>query len=261
MTHGLDDAIAQLEKLYNYGNELLDTLDNDFVKNSGLFEVVTYADRLVASPFASKEEKTLPPATIIKMDEFEKRVSEKTKAWSDKVTTKLNVVAPQARYRLSFNDIDLSVYSSNLLKPTAQGKRITNALAELKSRIKRLYSIIVDIEKSTQTAPTIQRASYDPVKRVLYFAGEEIGFYSNSVYPPEICRIMFANLSKEDWKLSDFFSLWNEDLNYITPSPKDWQRVQDVIRKLNQRIKKRTKISNLFILDSKSVHLNKNYIG
>lgn len=146
---------------------------------------------------------------------------------------------------------------------TEQGRRIEATLSNLESRIKTLYRIIIDIDETNEKhiAPEIQRASYDPVTRTLYFADKEIRFSKNAKYPPEICKLMFSDLKKNNWKLSDFYHLWPSGQDYETPTPEDWQRIQDVIRKFNKRIENKTKISDLFVFNGKSVHLNKNYIG
>ena len=136
-------------------------------------------------------------------------------------------------------------------------------LSNLESHIKTLYKIIVDIDEATEKhiAPMIQRASYDPVARTLYFAGIEISLTKNAKYSPEICKLMFSDLKKVDWKLSDFHHLWHPDNVYGIPVPEGWQRIQDVIRKFNKRIENKTKISDLFVFNGKSVHLNRDYIG
>ena len=257
----MSEDVSKLERLYLDGKELFEFLNDKFTKNSHLFEEMSYAERLMISPFASRDPKPLPQATKSKMDEFEKRTISSAEQWREKVAKELGKSAPRVRYRLSFNDIKTNIYKDPIRRPSEQGKRIVDCLNELESRLNNLYTIIAEIDRlGDNVEPRIQRASYDPAKRILYFAGEEIRFYSNSIYPPEICRVMFADLKKESWKLSEFLHLWDITLDRNNAGLKDWQRVQDIIRKLNGRIKKRTKISNLFILKDKTVHLNKNYI-
>lgn len=99
-------------------------------------------------------------------------------AWQYLAT--LEQAAPQARYHLQFNNTDETGYKlKTVMGLTEQGRRIEATLSNLESRIKTLYRIIIDIDETNEkhiAPPKIQRASYDPVTRTLYFAGKEIRF-------------------------------------------------------------------------------------
>ena len=257
-------AIAELERLHVKGRKLADDFVHTFEKNRGVFTEDNELARLADLPYTRSKTPSIPPKIQAKADEYEQAVKDATAQWLDDVLVTLKRVAPQARYRLQFNNADETGYTlETAIGLTEQGKRIETMLSDLESRVKTLYKIIIDLDETTEKhiAPEIQRASYDPIARTLYFAGKEISFTKNAKYPPEICRLMFADLKKVDWKLSDFYELWQPDHAYNTPTLEDWQRIQDVIRKFNKRVENKTKISDLFIFNGKSVHLNRNYIG
>lgn len=90
---------------------------------------------------------------------------------------------------MQFNNTDETGYKLKTVRGlTEQGRRIEATLSNLESYIKTLYRIIIDIDETNEKhiAPEIQRASYDPVTRTLYFAGKEIRFSKNAKYPPEV---------------------------------------------------------------------------
>ncbi len=265
MNNDVSKTIVELEKLYNEGKKLANDVAQTFEKNKGFFtdEDASEFARLSVSPFVSSKKNSIPPDTQVKMDEFEQTTKDRAKLWVGDVFDTLKRTAPQARYRLRFQEANEIGYTVKSMLPlTSQGNRIIAAISDLKSRVAALRKIIIAIDETAERhiAPAIQRATYDPIARTLYFAGKEISFTKNAKYPPEICKMMFADLKKEDWKLSDFYDLWQPD-HAKAPAIEDWQRIQDVMRKFNARIKKETKISDLFIFRGKSVHLNRNYIN
>ena len=264
MNYDATKAVAKLEKLYHEGRVLVDDFIHTFEKNKGFFAEDNEFARLTVSPYINTKDHAIPPEAQAKMDEYEQRAKDTATQWLDDVLATLKQVAPQARHRLQFNNSDETGYTlETVIGLTEQGKRIEATLSNLESHVKTLYKIIIDIDETTEKhiAPAIQRASYNPVSRTLYFAGEEISFTKNAKYPPEICKLMFADLKKVDWRLSDFYELWQPDHAHDTPTLEDWQRIQDVLRKFNKRIENKTKISDLFVFNGKSVHLNRNYIG
>lgn len=265
MNNDASKAIAELERMHSEGKRIADDVAQTFEKNKGLFtdEDASKFARLSVSPFVSGKKHSIPPETQVKMDEFERATKATAEQWIDDVFDTLKRTAPQARYRLQFQEANEVNYTAKGVLPlTSQGSRVIAVISDLKSHVTALHKIITAIDEATEKriAPAIQRAKYDPIARTLYFAGKEISFTKNAKYPPEICKMMFADLNKEDWKLSDFYDLWQPD-HAKAPALEDWQRIQDVMRKFNARIKKETKISDLFIFRGKSVHLNRNYIG
>jgi hypothetical protein len=71
---------------------------------------------------------------------------------------------------------------------------------------------------------------------------------------------MFAEPNKL-WQLKDFQEVWDSLYDYLDlAKPTDWNRVYDVIQKMNTRVKRSTNISDLFKLTTKSVRLNPKYI-
>lgn len=266
MNDDASKAVAELEKLHNDGKKLASDVTDAFEKNKGFFtdEDASEFARLSVSPFVSSKKHSIPPETQAKMDDFERATRDTTKQWIDDVFDTLKRTAPQARYRLQFQEASETNHTKKGTLPlTSQGNRIIATINSLKSHITALRKIIIAVDETTERriAPAIQRARYDPIARTLYFAGKEISFTKNAKYPPEICKMMFADLKKVDWKLSDFYELWQPDHTCDTPTLEDWQRIQDVIRKFNKRVESKTKISDLFIFNGKSVHLNRNYIG
>ena len=130
-------------------------------------------------------------------------------AWQYLAT--LEQAAPQARYRLQFNNTDETGYKlKTVMGLTEQGRRIEATLSNLESRIKTLYRIIIDIDETNEKHIAPQKykglvMTQLPAPFILLV--KRFSFQKNAKYPPEICKLKFSDLKKDNWKLSDFYHL------------------------------------------------------
>ena len=62
------------------------------------------------------------------------------------------------------------------------------------------------------------------------------------------------------WTLRELQTVWDDYYEFMDNRlDTDWHRVYEAINRLNERIRKRTDISDLFLLSTKSVRLNPKY--
>jgi hypothetical protein len=210
MSYIQNKGIVELEDILTKGKNLSDDFIRTFEKNKGIFIENNEIARLTYLPYERSKASNISPKVQAKADNYEQIVKDSSLQWFNDVLSTLKRAAPQARYRLQFNNGDETGYKlETTIGLTEQGKRVEAMLSNLESHIKTLYKIIVAKDEATEKhiAPMIQRASYGPVARTLYFAGKKIRLTKNAKYLPEICKLMFSDLKKVDWKLSDFHHL------------------------------------------------------
>lgn len=173
----------------------------------------------------------------------------------------------KTRYKMQFNDPSGSGVSNlSFSELTENERRLDDILDDFGDRVGELRRIIFDYEESSERSlpaltQTVEPATYDEKSRTIFFADEAIRFNKNAEYSPAICKLMFEMPDKL-WQLKDFLAVWDSLYDYLPnmQKPTDWNRVYDVIQKMNARVEKSTNVPDLFKLTTKSVRLNPKYI-
>ncbi|MBP7807025.1 hypothetical protein KA047_00845 [Candidatus Saccharibacteria bacterium] len=174
----------------------------------------------------------------------------------------------KTRYKMKFNDPRGSGVSNlSISELTENERKLDDILDDFGDRVAELRHIIFDYEESSERSlPTVTQvvepARYDTKNRTIFFADEAIRFNKNAEYSPAICKLMFSK-PHELWQLKDFHAVWDSLYDYLPDlqKPTDWNKVYDIIQKMNARVEKSTNISDLFKLTTKSVRLNPKYIA
>lgn len=266
----MKEDVAELVKLYDEGNKA----SNDFGKLS-MSIIPTRFSHGVAMPqmvktgplgiptFAYPE----PEPEHEKTAEVLQSARQFVDGWIKNVETVLDRIG-KTRYKMQFND-PRSVGTNHLRinELTENERRLEDILDDFGDRVAELRRIIFDYEESSERAlpasrQAIEPATYDAKNRTIFFADEAIRFNKNAEYSPAICKLMFDK-PHELWQLKDFYAVWDSLYDYLPDlqKPTDWNKVYDIIQKMNARIERSTDIPDLFKLTTKSVRLNPKYIA
>lgn len=195
-------------------------------------------------------------------------VLEKAKAYTNKWVADVLILlerSGKARYKLQFNDPDVRAGLRMPQENTPTEEALGDVLDDFEMRLGELRKIIIDYESSLERVVSklddLEPATYDPKTRTIFFADEAIRFNKNAEYSPAICKLMFADPAKL-WQLKDFMTEWDSLYDYLPDlqKPTDWNKVYDIIRKMNQRVAEATGVNDLFKTTTKSVRLNPKYI-
>lgn len=193
------------------------------------------------------------------------RAKEYIEGWVVGVELLLDKVG-KARYKMQFADPDVKVGLRGIGKTTASEDALAELLDDFEQKLGELRKIIIDLESSSErvlpSSRDIEPASYDTKTRTIFFADEAIRFKKNAEYSPAFCRLIFETPDKL-WELKDFQRLWDSQYELLSDlqKPTDWNKVYDVIKKVNSRVEKYTGIPDLFKLTTRSVRLNPKYIA
>jgi len=200
-----------------------------------------------------------------RLTEFLGVVKKHTAAWIDDVNAALTRIG-KSRYSLQFNDPQGMGSIPFVGKKTDGEKELADTIDDFSRRISELRKIIIDCDiiteqQSLATKQVSEPARYDPKTRTIFFADEAIRFNKNAEYQSAICSLIFAK-PEASWGLKDLLSVWDSQYDYL-PSlqkPSDWNKVYEVIKKINTRVADATDVKDLFKLTTKSVRLNPQYI-
>ena len=170
----------------------------------------------------------------------------------------------KARYKLQFGGFHGTPFAAPATNMTKTEKDLYDTINRFSHRIDELRTIIVDMETASEQQPHIMSsdvapAHYDDKSQTLFFADKAIRFRRNAPFTPALCQII---LSKPDklWTLRELQVVWDDYYELMdNKRPTDWHRVYEVINRLNERIRKQTGVSDLFLLSTKSVRLNSKY--
>jgi len=197
--------------------------------------------------------------------EFLETIKKHTDNWVNDVNTVLTKTE-KTRYRLQFNDpqgMGSIVYVGEI---TDNESRLIDVINDFSRHIDELRKIIIDYEATSEQTPqtteqAVEPASYDPKTRTIFFADEAIRFNKNAEYQSAICSLIFKK-PEATWGLKDFLSVWDTQYDYLPDlqKPSDWNKVYEIIKKMNMRVASATGIKDLFKLSTKSVRLNPKYI-
>lgn len=187
--------------------------------------------------------------------------------WTKDVKAVLDRIG-KTRYKMQFNDPRGSGTANIAFHELTKNEReLDDILDDFGDQVIELRRIIYDYEESSERAlpasrQDIELARYAEDDRTIFFADEAIRFNKNAEYSPAICKLMFAKPHKL-WQLKDFYAVWDSLYDYLPDlqKPTDWNKVYDIIQKMNARVEKRTDIPDLFKLTTKSVRLNPKYIA
>lgn len=262
MTNSVRDAVTQLEDLYKLSVKAVEELN----RTLNAVDISYFPGLINVGPFG--QDMRPQRKADFDYDKFEQDVNEITEKWVDKVMTILKNDVQQVRFRLQFEDPKVSYIHGINHRDDKQLDKIEKVIDNFGDKVTALREIVIQLEESSEVAQrppddNIEPASYDPKTKTIFFADEAVRFNKGSRYGPAICELMFAKKpDKKIWQLKDFQQLWDSLYDYVgLQKPSDWQRVHDVILKLNARIAKRTNVDNLFLLSTKSVRLNQKYIA
>ena len=170
----------------------------------------------------------------------------------------------KARYKLQFGSSRGTPFAAPATNMTKTEKDLYNTINLFSQRIDELRTIIVDMETTSEQQPRlvssgIVPARYDDKSQTLFFADEAIRFRRNAPFTPALCQTILSEPAKL-WTLKELQVVWDELYEFMgNERPTDWHRVYEAINRLNERIRKRTDISDLFLLSTKSVRLNPKY--
>lgn len=200
-----------------------------------------------------------------RLAELMQTIKKHTVAWIGDVNSALSRTG-KIRYRLQFNDPQ-GVGSIFLMGSTTDNEsELADVINDFSARVDELRKIIIDYEATSEQVPQTTKqvtepASYDPKTRTIFFADEAIRFNKNAEYQSAICSLIFAK-PEATWGLKDLLIVWDSQYDYL-PSlqkPSDWNKVYEVIKKINTRVADATDVKDLFKLTTKSVRLNPQYI-
>lgn len=265
----MKDDVAELVKLYNEGNKA----SNDFGKLS-MSIIPTRLSYGMSMPQIVKTgplgiptfSYPAPEPEHEKTAEVLQKAEQYVSGWVKDVEAVLDRIG-KTRYKMQFND-PRSVGTSHLRinELTDNESKLEDILDDFSDRVAELRRIIFDYEESSErsvdnSSKAVEPARYNASDRTIFFADEAIRFNTNAEYSPAICKLMFEKPDKL-WQLKDFQSVWDSLYDYLDiAKPTDWNRVYDIIQKMNARVERRTDIPDLFKLTTKSVRLNPKYIA
>lgn len=170
----------------------------------------------------------------------------------------------KARYKLQFGSSRGTPFAVPTKNMTKTEQDLYDTINHFSQRIDELRTIIINMEadneqQSYSEPSNITPAHYDNKNRTLFFAGEAIVFRKNAPFTPALCQAILSKPAKL-WTLKELQVVWDDLYEYINNErPTDWHRVYEAVNRLNERIRKQTGISDLFLLSTKSVRLNSKY--
>lgn len=136
--------------------------------------------------------------------------------------------------------------------------------------IDRLYSHNKVLKKILKNRPSdksgatstrediIEPAKYDSKLRAIIFAGAVIKFRDKSEFRPELCKTIFNEPDKV-FTLDSLEVVWDHLADFMEKEDRSWQKIYDAVKEINERVNRKTSISDLFILSTTSVQLNPKY--
>lgn len=189
--------------------------------------------------------------------------------WHDKTMLVLKTLN-LARYSHVFeNPREMKSFDSNIkLKDDDpdEVRKLKELLDLFNTQLDYLYKVANNYEEETLRKPIKQKPTsptYNVKTKTLSFAGKDIKFTKRAKFAPKICAIMFDNQKSREklWRLTDFLKIWDETAYYAEiTAPKDWNKVYEIIKRINLRVQNETEIKDLFLLKTKSVKLNPDYL-
>ncbi len=170
----------------------------------------------------------------------------------------------KARYKLQFGSSRGTPFATPAKNMTKTEQDLYDTINHFSQRVDELHTIIVDMETASEQQPrpvpsSIAPARYDDKSQTLFFADKAIRFRRNAPFTPALCQTI---LSKPDklWTLRELQVVWDDYYELMdSKRPTDWHRVYEAVNRLNERIRKQTGISDLFLLTTTSVRLNPKY--
>lgn len=170
----------------------------------------------------------------------------------------------KARYKLQFGSSRGTPFATPAKNMTKTEQDLYDTINRFSQRVDELRTIIIDMEAASEQQPhlvssSIAPARYDDKSRTLFFANEAIRFRRNAPFTPALCQAILSEPTKL-WTLRELQTVWDDYYEFMDNRlDTDWHRVYEAINRLNERIRKRTDISDLFLLSTKSVRLNPKY--
>lgn len=142
-------------------------------------------------------------------------------------------------------------------------KNLGETLREFEQRLLTLPGTISDIQQQNNTTPIIKRkikARYIKEKQALEVDSKLITFRKDCNFRKRLCEIMFDH-PKKTWTTRDLQKVWEDNYEFTgDEKPSDWQRVGEALKQIQERIRKKTGIEDLFIFDTKTAKLNPKYL-
>lgn len=244
---------------------------NDLTQLTDLYIEAEKADRhftikleeiIGDSPDYDDEDLELSAEDIKTLSSLESEIKVYVTGWVESI----NNLLANPKDRLRFNDPELSNdinFSLTIKKLPEESLKIKKLIDKLYDHNQVLKRILEDwpSESSTTNQVEIEPAKYDKKARTIYIAGRYIKFKKNAVYQPAICEAMFED-PKKLWTLKEFMNIWDSLYDYLDIAKDiDWNKVYDAIKKMNRRIEETSGVSDLFLLNTKSVQLNPKYLN
>ena len=263
MSEDVKKSVEELEVLYYKGSKTVDAL-------IAVYEelVEDRFDRILLPslphPYVNEDN---AQKALDRYDTFKglsKSVDDFYAEWTGAVNA---ILKDTPRFRLLFNDPNEAGYMGNIWKNIPQPvQAIEDKLSDLYRRVQSLYKIIIEMDRNADqmkrpNTKDIEPATYDKKTRTIFFADEAIRFKKDATYSPAICELMFSHPEKKIWRLTDLLKLWDEVAYYgELNAPNDWHKVYEAIKRINDRIKEKTGIDDLFLFSTTSVRLNSSYL-
>lgn len=257
----MKEDVAALAELYSNGIKAKDHLSELYGSLVPIRSYVETPNFITGRRLGFSEPEPEHPRTI----EFLQITEQRVNSWKVGVSTVLDRIG-RTRYSLQFNMPDDKSSFRMIGKLTDNEEKLCNIIDDFNQCLVELRKIIIDYESIGELAPqatkqAIEPASYDPKTRTIFFADEAIRFNKNAEYQSAICSLIFKK-PEATWGLKDFLSVWDTQYDYLPDlqKPSDWNKVYEIIKKMNMRVASATGIKDLFKLSTKSVRLNPKYI-
>lgn len=195
-----------------------------------------------------------------------KEISTYEKTWVKKVRGLLTKTGKH-RFLLEFDDPSGGGNTTGMLvdRPNKRVEAVHDALSSLSENIEALRAVLPElertIEKPLKLSGDIEPPSYDHSKKTLFFADEAFRFTKSAEYMPAICELLINTKPEQrTWTLSELVKIWEPQVDFLGEAPSDWKRVHNAVKRINNRIVNKVGINDLFILDTKTVSINRKYL-
>lgn len=160
----------------------------------------------------------------------------------------------------SCSDINMNLAFKHLPEDAVDAREFIDRLYSHNKVLKKiLENRSSDKSVSTSTREDIiEPAKYDSKLRAIIFAGAVIKFRAKSEFRPELCRSIFNGPDKV-FTLDSLEIIWDHLADFMEKENRSWQKIYDAVKEINERVDRKTSISDLFILSTTSVQLNPKY--
>ncbi len=253
MSENVTEIIKDLIKSYEKCNTLLNNIEE-------------ISDKLLPNRISSFSPwiKSEPIPEHRQLNEIIAKVDNIHKNYIKDVNNSLEKIS-QMNFKMRFNNPNqrssLAYYVT--FNSTKNESKLIELLISLDQHNSELRELIKEIESKNSylNEKEIIPARYIKKTRTLFVNNKPITFRKSAKYPPAICELLLNHPNKKNWTLNDLLKFWDEVAYYGgLLDKKDWHKVYETIKRLNDRIKKESGVENFFILSTSTVGLNPNYI-